>query len=127
MPVATLVQLSTITIDEPTPNETVSTTFTASGTYSLNSKSEQGWVMWQVQPAGDPPVSTEWQSTSTTQTEAEPENEGWDGSDSDVKVQARAWVTSATSTAGSRTFYAAVFTPSSQNPVALGSVNITVS
>lgn len=125
MSVATLVQLSTIVIDEPTPNETVSTTFSASGTFSTDPKLGQGWVMWQVQPAGDPPSPSGWQSAGPLPPSAEPQTEGWDGHDPDFISQT--WIALASSTTGSKTFYAGVFTHSSPNPVAISSVNITVS
>lgn len=125
MSVATLVQLSTVVIDEPTPNESVSTSFPANGTYSIDSKLGQGWVMWQVQPAGDPPSPTGWQPTSSPSTATEPQSAGWEGCDEVATSQA--WSCTATSTTGSKTFYAAAFTPRSPNPVAIGSVNISVS
>jgi hypothetical protein len=125
VPVATQVQLSTVAIDEPTPNETVGTSFPAYGTYSIDSKIGLGWVMWQVQPAGDPPSPTGWQPASPQEPVAAPRSEGWDGSDPGNISQA--WSDLATSTTGSKTFYAAAFTARSPNPVAVGSVNITVS
>jgi len=124
MSVATLVQLSAVVIDEPTPNETVGTSFQANGTYSIDTKLGQGYVMWQVQPAGDPPSSTEWQPTSDLKPSANPQSEGWDGCDT---AASQPWSCMATSTTGSKTFYAAAFTPRSPIPVAIGSVNITVS
>jgi len=121
----TQVQLTTVTIDEPTPNETVSTSFPASGTYSVESKPGQVWVMWQVQPVGDPPSPTEWQPTSSQKSAAGLQAEGWDGCDPVGTSQA--WSCTATSTTGSKTFYAAAFTTRSPNPIAISSVDITVS
>ena len=125
MAVATPVQLSTIAINEPTPNATVGTSFTAAGSYSLPSKLGPGWVMWQVQPAGDPPSPSGWQSTTPPATAPAAADEGW--REDDPGVVSQAWSTAASSVVGSKTFYAGVFTPRSPDPVAVGSVDVTVS
>jgi hypothetical protein len=123
--VATPVQLSTIAINEPIPNATVGTSFTAAGSYSLPSKLGPGWVKWQVQPAGDPPSPSGWQSTTPPATAPAAADEGW--REDDPGVVSQAWSTAASSAVGSKTFYAGVFTPRSPDPVAVGSVDVTVS
>lgn len=125
MAVQTLTLLSSVTINEPSSNETVSSPFAADGTYAIDSPTGQGYVMCQVQPAGDPPSPTGWQPLGPSVSCEEPQIGEW-SPDAPGKPGNK-WQGTATSSTGAKTFYAAAFKPDSQTPVAVASVNITVS